>query len=154
MGKLIDADKLKAHYGWWKGKSKLFDEVAETFDEIIDSQPTVEPSGMVVFREGDKLMHIDQDALVELWRMKQRGELTEPKHGRWISEHLASTSGGSYAVVRCSVCKAQFPMYKTNYCPNCGARMMDESEERKNYIDLGNGFSITANGARKDEVEE
>lgn len=50
-------------------------------------------------------------------------EAETTKHGRWINEQLASTSGGSYSVVRCSVCKAQFPMYKTNYCPNCGARM-------------------------------
>lgn len=50
-------------------------------------------------------------------------EYVKVKHGRWINEQLASTSGGSYSVVRCSVCKAQFPMYKTNYCPNCGARM-------------------------------
>ena len=47
----------------------------------------------------------------------------EPKHGRWIHEHLASTSGGSYAVVRCSNCLSQYPMTEENYCPNCGAIM-------------------------------
>ena len=45
------------------------------------------------------------------------------KHGKWIHEHLASTSGGSYPVVRCSECKCSFPMSETNYCPNCGAKM-------------------------------
>lgn len=43
--------------------------------------------------------------------------------GKWNKEHLASTSGGTYPVVRCSVCRAQFPMYETPYCPNCGAEM-------------------------------
>lgn len=45
--------------------------------------------------------------------------------GEWANEHLASTSGGTYAVIRCSVCKSQFPLYKTNYCPNCGADMRE-----------------------------
>lgn len=77
MARLIDADKLKAHYAWWEGGKRelTMDEAKSDFDTIIDLQPTVEPSGMVVFREGDKLMHIDQDALVELWRMVQRGEV-------------------------------------------------------------------------------
>ena len=47
----------------------------------------------------------------------------EQKRGEWIHEHLASTSGGSYSVVRCSECKCSFPMSETNYCPNCGAYM-------------------------------
>ena len=50
------------------------------------------------------------------------------RHGHWIHEHLASTNGGSYAVVRCSNCLSQYPMTEENYCPNCGARM-DEVEE-------------------------
>ena len=48
------------------------------------------------------------------------------RHGRWEHERLPSTSGGSYAVVRCSVCEYQYPMNETNYCPNCGARMDGE----------------------------
>lgn len=49
---------------------------------------------------------------------------TEPiKHGQWIHEHLASTNGGSYAVVRCSNCLSQYPMTEENYCPHCGAQM-------------------------------
>ena len=54
------------------------------------------------------------------------------RHGRWKHERLPSTSGGSYAVVRCSVCEYQYPMTETNYCPNCGAHMMDEEENDGN----------------------
>lgn len=44
--------------------------------------------------------------------------------GHWTTEHLASTRGGTYPVVRCSVCGASLPFFKgTTYCPNCGARM-------------------------------
>ena len=47
------------------------------------------------------------------------------RHGRWTHERLPSTSGGSYAVVRCSACEYQYPMAETRYCPNCGAKMDD-----------------------------
>lgn len=41
MGRLIDADRLKAHYCWWAGGSKemSIDEAKKTFDTIIDLQP-------------------------------------------------------------------------------------------------------------------
>ena len=48
------------------------------------------------------------------------------RHGWWKHERLPSTSGGSYAVVRCSVCEHQYPMTETNYCPSCGAKMDKE----------------------------
>ena len=43
--RLIDADKLKAHYAWWKGGSRemTMDEAKSDFDTIIDLQPTVYP---------------------------------------------------------------------------------------------------------------
>lgn len=41
MGRLIDADVLKAHYAWW-GDTVSGKERKELFDEIVDLQPTVE----------------------------------------------------------------------------------------------------------------
>ena len=46
--------------------------------------------------------------------------------GKWTLGHLPSTSGGSYAVVQCSECNSQFPIWRTNFCPNCGADMREE----------------------------
>lgn len=34
--RLIDADKLKAHYSWWN------EERREVFDTIVDMQPTID----------------------------------------------------------------------------------------------------------------
>ena len=51
------------------------------------------------------------------------------RHGRWKHERLPSTSGGSYAVVRCSACEYQYPMAETRYCPNCGARMGGDADD-------------------------
>lgn len=46
MARLIDADKLKQHYAWWKGgtRTMTMDEAKSDFDTIIDIQPTVEVS--------------------------------------------------------------------------------------------------------------
>lgn len=52
----------------------------------------------------------------------------EPKKGRWITEHLVSTGGGTYPIDRCSECEYASVVGRSNYCPNCGARM-DEAEE-------------------------
>ena len=37
MDRLISAERLKAHYSWWGD-----DPMRETFDQIVDQQPTVE----------------------------------------------------------------------------------------------------------------
>ena len=84
---------------------------------------------------------IDADALeiTEVWsthdgvrkavylkEIEKAPTIERPK-GKWKHEHLCSTSGGTYEVVRCSECAWQYPMTATNYCPHCGAEM--ESEE-------------------------
>ena len=50
-------------------------------------------------------------------------DVAERKTAKWSRENLVATVGGTYSVVRCSECKAQFPFWETNYCPNCGADM-------------------------------
>ena len=81
-------------------------------------------------------VNIDKDELFKLLLNDRQqyekgyveGKAAAVKHGHWGHERLASTNGGNYAVVRCSVCKSQFPMWETNYCPNCGAKMDEEVE--------------------------
>ena len=47
MGRLIDAEKLKAHYAWWKDGTRemTMAEAKDIIDEIVDLQPTVEKHG-------------------------------------------------------------------------------------------------------------
>lgn len=61
----------------------------------------------------------------ECWELARNGDIQVVKHAHWIHERLASTNGGSYAVIRCSNCLWQYPMEETKYCPNCGAKMDD-----------------------------
>ena len=46
------------------------------------------------------------------------------KTGKWLRERLASTTGGTYTIVRCSACMGDMPFeWPAKYCPHCGARM-------------------------------
>ena len=50
------------------------------------------------------------------WFPKMMSELGYEKirYGRWIEDE--------YGILRCSECQ-HGKVYKTNYCPNCGAKM-------------------------------
>lgn len=46
---LIDANRLKNHYAWWKGGTRemTMDEAKADFDVIIDVQPTIAPIDVI-----------------------------------------------------------------------------------------------------------
>lgn len=52
-------------------------------------------------------------------------DVVEVVHGRWIASHDEFCA--------CSICK--YPVYvwwnQTNYCPNCGAKMGADTQERE-----------------------
>ena len=116
--RLIDADRLKAHYCWWSGGSKemTIDEAKKIFDTIIDVQPTVDA---VPTEFHDKCMEIEIEKRFEL-------ELKE-KHGHW--EYLYEEN------YKCSECGDWWVFIEgtpkdngADYCPHCGAKM-DEVED-------------------------
>lgn len=70
--------------------------------------------------------HLSEMTLEELIDEAPTIDAVPVRHGHWTHERLVSTSGGTYAVVRCSECKWQHPMLETKYCPSCGAKMYEE----------------------------
>lgn len=53
----------------------------------------------------------------------------ERKRGKWIIDHLCSTSGGTYQVLRCSLCESSEPwLMGRNFCPNCGTDMRGDNK--------------------------
>ena len=52
MPRYIDAEKLKKHYAWWG------DETKETFDAIIDQQPTADVVEVVQCKDCKHLNHM------------------------------------------------------------------------------------------------
>ena len=60
----------------------------------------------------------------------------EPKTGHWINiinKDLHDYRTGNKLCFECSECRSQYT-YKSNYCPNCGARM-EESDIHCNHTD-------------------
>ena len=57
--------------------------------------------------------------------MLPAADVAPVRHGRWIASHDEFCA--------CSICK--YPVYvwwnQTNYCPNCGARMDADTQERE-----------------------
>lgn len=125
MGRLIDADRLKAHYCWWSGGTKemTIDEAKKTFDTIIDVQPTVDIDAITGTHER---IGFDKG-----YKEGYAQATSEERHGHW-NENNDGT-------LWCSVCISEAPCeedywgYVLNaphydYCPNCGAKM-DEVKE-------------------------
>lgn len=66
------------------------------------------------------------DRLAELEDKIEKGTLKEVKIGKWL---LEKTPDGKPYCFHCSVCDNDFKQIenktKTDYCPNCGAKMQD-----------------------------
>ena len=48
------------------------------------------------------------------------------KHGKWMWQD-SPVFGNPYGSYMCPLCQNTMP-HKTNYCPNCGAKMEDSEE--------------------------
>ena len=82
----------------------LWKEIITAFDDGLD---------LADLRE-----HMDAQPTIE----------AEPvKHGRWIYDDEAYPGGNPYGHYVCDQCGEYVP-HKTNYCPNCGAKM-DEVDD-------------------------
>ena len=113
MTRLIDADELKKAY---------FNAINETsigevsIIALIDNAPTVEITEEQAI---DKLHETG-------WLPLHDKEMTERPQGKWIYER---PNGKTYSdFVFCSVCHKHGGFYKTNFCPECGARMVKGGE--------------------------
>lgn len=120
--RLIDANKLKAHYSWWKGGNRemTMDEAKSDFDIIIDLQPTIEVMTKSKYAAlmgvhtttpaFDPNAPLDAD-FVRTLRVLREGLAEPTKHGRWT---CGCCSECGYVLTTTGL---------TPYCPNCGARM-------------------------------
>ena len=119
-GRYIDADKLKAHYAWWKGGTRemTMDEAKSDFDTIIDLQPTVEAEPIEVRATYEQKAYSKGLADGYAMILMDFDKDDPTKHGRWEAHEGYS---------KCLNCNTLW-YNETPYCPNCGARM-DEVEE-------------------------
>lgn len=96
MSRYIDADELKQHYAWWNNEDK------ETFDEIVDAQPTAD------VRENVK-------GEWEHWGSPFSDE------SEVIDTIVCSVCGARFIEPKDET-KEEY-----NFCPNCGADMRGDA---------------------------
>lgn len=100
--RLIDADKLKKAFSkrlWFVSRLKC-DETA--LINIIDNAPTVE------WKDIELMGYVNGEQITKIKQSKIEGE--------WLED-----SG----VIACSICHTIWLYRRTNYCPNCGAKMIN-----------------------------
>lgn len=102
MARLIDADKLKAHYAWWADAGNA--DMRDAFDTIVDLQPTVEPT-------------------------KHGRNIADGYFGGYknTSARIFLCSECGYGFDDIYLCNEEDYPIEPNYCPYCGAKM-DEVE--------------------------
>lgn len=70
------------------------------------------------------------DTIDEVLSGMPAADVQEVRHGRWIHKDPSGTS--------CSKCGSLFPMFMGlyDYCPNCGASMVNEDEEMSKVSEM------------------
>ena len=89
-------------------------------ERLIDANALMAKFERIAKKSGVPHFHLD-----EIADEINEADAVEVVHGRWID------GVGSYSTANCSVCGWKIPytedyygyLGKTNYCPNCGAKM-------------------------------
>lgn len=108
----ISADIGKAEYrSLWH-----YEQALDGIRDLLESMP-IEPEPSQIARDIATIIQNEKDMRV----MR--------KKGKWIIDHLVSTGGGTYQVLRCDRCDHTEPWQMArNFCPNCGADMRQKGE--------------------------
>lgn len=74
--------------------------------------------------------NISMAELVDVFAEIPAEDVQPVKHGRWISEKVRKTNWKGvehdyFQPNSCSVCHTGFAV-RSNFCPNCGARMLED----------------------------
>ena len=94
--------------------AKMID--AEKLNLLIRDDPEI--SGKMYAR---MKMHINEATVVDA---------VEVVHGRWRKELVKGFRGVFGEVFVCSKCETRYLIPNMNYCPNCGAKMDGDRNER------------------------
>ena len=70
------------------------------------------------------LLYGDDEGITQVV-FEESGDLHAERHGKWLDGY--GFAGNYYDCSVCNQCKKE-SMAKTNYCPNCGARMDGEQD--------------------------
>ncbi len=95
----------------------------------VDNAPTVEPDKVLVANvtfDEDKLKDIVQTEVIEKIKSGELVIKDERPQGEWIADY---TEKKHKKVFACDKCRRLSIQGKTNFCPNCGAKMQKGGAE-------------------------
>lgn len=102
-----------------------YNDIDEWLSELCDFKDTCcpHPVGVACW---EQFLKYSQSRYTECgYEVRDKGALQEPKEGHWIVHPK-----GVYAHLVCDKCLSNAPYdCRTNYCPNCGAKMVEGSEK-------------------------
>ena len=81
---------------------------------------------MPIFEKGISGDLGDENSIADIINAQPAADVQEVRHGRWIK-------GKIMGLFKCSACHNTFDYWVTgyNHCPNCGARMDGEKNDKK-----------------------
>ena len=99
-----------------------------TEKRLIDANALIDWIDMGHLRNPLETCYSERD-VVDMLESRPTVDAVEVVHGRWNKETDMDEDWGEMDYYKCSVCgKCQFG--ETNYCPNCGAKMDGDGNER------------------------
>lgn len=105
--------------------TELTDECIERIaDAVVKKMSTSNPSVVTM------KLNVDPEEVKKAMQNAEVTLLPADKKGKWMKEQYGANGYTYINGYRCSKCTLMYP-WKTNYCPNCGARM----EERDEHTD-------------------
>lgn len=92
----------------------------------VDIEP-LENALKAVEKRGEVAVLLDE--LISVIAKYPTADVQEVRHGRWIVKHGILAGDGIYGDMgECSVCGLHLRNYEWDYCPNCGALMVNEDD--------------------------
>lgn len=97
-------------------------------DEYIEREAAIEEiEKREYFMLGNKTIHVE--AMKTFIRNRPAADVAPVRHGRWIEHKHFHHDNYIDSTYECSECKVEEP-FTSNYCPNCGAKMDGETNEK------------------------
>ena len=109
-------------------------------DEYIEREALMVALCKEIVGDGDYYNGKDdmQDQIRDMVSRFPAADVAPVRHGRWVNEQMIVGGFAETWACDCSVCgrTQREPLWKPNYCPNCGCKMDLKEEQHELRRDL------------------
>ena len=103
-------------------------------DEYIERETAIK----ALMNDAPEQVGYSREDAADCIRYMDAADVAPVRHGRWVNEQMIVGGFAETWACDCSVCgrTQREPLWKPNYCPNCGAKMDLEEEQHELRRDL------------------